>query len=130
MPDRALVLDTCALIWLVQGSEALSEAALRRIKLAETVFVSPISIWEISLKVSRKQLSLPLSPMKWYRQVLEHHNLKQLRLSADVMVAANELPWHHKDPADRFIIASAMQENATVVTADRKFSSYDVEVIS
>ena len=128
MPDRALVLDTCALIWLVQGSRELSEAALKRIKLAESVYVSPISIWEISLKVERKQLGLPMAPLDWYTKVLRHHNLKQIPLSPSVMVFANQLPWHHKDPADRFIIASAKQEAAAVVTADTKFSLYDIEV--
>ena len=129
MSDPALMLDTCALIWLVQGSDNLSKAALRRIRVAQTVFVSPISLWEIGLKVARSQLSLPMEPLQWYAKVLEHHDLNQFPLSPSVMVEANQLPWHHRDPADRFIIASAKQQKAPIVTADRKFALYDVEIV-
>ena len=50
-------------------------------------------------------------------------------LSVEVLVAANTLPWHHRDPADRFIIATALALGAAVVTADRKFQQYEVGVL-
>lgn len=60
---------------------------------------------------------------------LESHDLRLHPLDVEVLIAANGLPWHHRDPADRFIIASAIKNNAAVVTADKNFMEYDIEVI-
>lgn len=129
MSDKKLLLDTCALIWLASGSSDLSDLAKEKINKAELVYVSVISAWEISLKVAKKQLELSQKPEVWFTKVLEKHNLKQAALSLDILFKANELPWHHCDPADRFIISTALQENATIVTGDKKFRLYDVKII-
>jgi len=92
--------------------------------------VSAISAWEISLKVARVTLELPAPPKTWFGRALDHHRLSLAALSVDVLVAANSLPWHHRDPADRFIIATARALGATVVTADRRFQLYDIEVLA
>jgi len=107
----------------------LSAEAKHAIDRASLVFVSAISIWEISLKVARKQLELPLPPLEWFEKAIEHHNLLLAPLDINVLTSANELPWHHKDPADRFIIATAMHEGAIIVTADKKIAEYGTEVI-
>lgn len=130
MPDRALVLDTCALIWLATGADELSSTTREAIDRADTVSVSPISAWEISLKVARSALELPQPPREWFGRAVEQHRLALAPLSVEVVVAANELPRHHKDPADRFIIATAQGLGASVVTADRRFAMYDVHVLS
>lgn len=70
-----------------------------------------------------------MKPDMWFRKVIELHNIHIVNLSIDILIAANKLPWHHRDPADRFIISSAIQENATIVTGDQKFSKYDIDVI-
>ena len=129
MKHKRLFLDTCALVWLSQGSERLKKEVREAIDSAETVFVSAISAWEMSLKAERGQLALPLDPDVWFNGCLVTHNLTLYPLSVSVLVKANKLPWEHRDPADRFIIASAMQENCPVVTADRKFSDYEIEVV-
>jgi PIN domain nuclease of toxin-antitoxin system len=51
-------------------------------------------------------------------------------LSVEILIAANALPWHHRDPADRFIIATARELKAAVVTADRRFPLYDIDVLT
>ena len=129
MPDRNLLLDTCALIWLAAGGAELSEQARAAIDKADTVWVSAISAWEISLKSVRGVLELPLPPEEWFGRAIEQHRLTVAALSVDVLVAANELPWHHRDPADRFIIATARKLGAAVVTADARFGLYDISVL-
>ena len=129
MSERTLLLDTCALVWLTMDAPELSSTARSAINTADMVYVSAISAWEIGLKTSRRVLKLPLPPAEWFSRALDHHHLTLADLSVDVLVAANSLPWHHRDPADRFIIATAIHLNATVVTRDRRFELYDVDII-
>ncbi|HCL26901.1 MAG TPA: PIN domain nuclease [Candidatus Latescibacteria bacterium] len=129
MSERSLLLDTCALIWLSSDAAELSEQTRTAINVADTVWVSAISAWEISLKVARETLELPLEPGAWFDRAMDHHHLSLAALDVNVLVAANALPWHHRDPADRFIIATARSLGAAVVTADRKFEQYDVMVL-
>jgi PIN domain nuclease of toxin-antitoxin system len=128
MHDR-LLLDTCALLWLASGDKSLSVETLDAIEKAAIVYVSAISAWEISLKAGRGALVLPLGPREWFDAALKHHNLTLLTLDVSILIAANSLPWHHRDPADRFIIASAMAHNADIVTGDRRFIKYGVKVL-
>ncbi len=126
---RKLLLDTCALLWLASGSGRLSKDAIDAINKAEVVYVSAISAWEISLKSERGQIKLPLPALQWFNAILEQHSLVLAALDIDILIAANQLPWHHRDPADRFIIATAYQKSAVVVTGDNKFSLYDIPLI-
>ena len=130
MYEKKLVLDTCALLWLASGNKSLSAGALDMIEHASIVYVSSISAWEISLKEIRGAISLPMKTEEWFSLALKNHNLTLAPLDIDVLTSANRLPWHHKDPADRFIIATAVKESAAVVTADQRFLKYRIKVIS
>lgn len=125
----AVLLDTCALIWLGFGDESLSRVAKMRIEESEIVYVSPVSLWEISNKYRLGKIELPQAPRVWLKNVCSRHRLTTLPLTNEIMISAGELPEHHKDPADRMIIASALAEGISVVTGDRKFSLYGVETI-
>ncbi len=127
MPN--LLLDTCALLWLASGSPNISKEARRRIDNSFVVYVSPISLWEIARKVQKGKLQLPLEPAEWFTRVREQHNLTLLPLSEAVMFKAATLPEIHKDPADRFIIATALLNNLDVVTTDHNFPDYGVTCI-
>jgi len=125
----AVLLDTCALIWLGFGDESLSMLARMRIEESEVVYVSPVTLWEISNKYRLGKIELPQVPREWFKNVCSRHRLTTLPLTNEIMIAAGELPEHHKDPADRMIIASALEEGIAIVTGDRKFSLYGVETI-
>ena len=122
-----VILDTCALIWLAAGASDLSREALRRIDNAFVVYVSPISLWEIARKVAKGTLKLPLEPLTWFEMVRSRHHLTLLPLSEAIVFKAAALPEIHKDPADRFIIASAMLNGLAIATADRIMPEYGVE---
>ncbi len=80
-------------------------------------------------KPARDSLLLPMKVERWISLALENHIITPSPLCIDVLMASNRLPWHHKDPADRFIIATAIKENATIVTGDAKLGKYNVKTI-
>ncbi len=129
MFEKCLILDTCAILWLASEAKYLSKDTLFKINSAELVMISPISIWEISLKAEKGGIVLPIETNEWVERVIENHNLIVAPLDIKLMISSCKLPWYHNDPADRFIIATAIQENATVVTADKRFKEYGVKVI-
>ena len=126
---RNLMLDTCGLLWLASDNARLSEAAKARIQESELVFVSAISAWEISLKAKRGELQLPLPAMEWFRRSADQHDIVVLPLEAEELAASVLLPDHHRDPADRFIIAQAIKHDLSIVTADAMFGRYGVETL-
>lgn len=126
---RKVLLDTCALVWLVAGDKRLSDRAREAIDAAPVAMVSAISAWEISLLVVRGGLQLPMAAAAWFSRALEVHHLVLAELSVEVLMGANALPWHHRDPADRFIIATAKAQDLDVITVDARFASYGVTVL-
>ena len=68
-------------------------------------------------------------PQEWFEKVVAHHGLAVLPLALNDCLTAAQLPPHHLDPCDRFIIAAAKLQRLTVVTADQQFEKYGVTVI-
>lgn len=122
-----LLLDTCALLWLAAGHRRLSASARKRIDSAALVGVSAITAWEVGLKAARGELKLPMEAEEWFQGVVEHHRLQVFEVTPRIAFEANHLPWHHRDPADRFILATARLHHMPVVTADDNFAAYGVE---
>src|ERR1035441_942181 len=76
----AMILDTCALLWLASGDKKLSRTALKKIDAAAAVYVSAISGFEIAIKVASGKLKLPHPPQEWFGKVVAHHGLAILPL--------------------------------------------------
>ncbi|MFH1983487.1 MAG: type II toxin-antitoxin system VapC family toxin [Pseudomonadota bacterium] len=125
-----MLLDTCALIWLATGSDRLSSQALERIATAGAAYVSSISGFEVAHTADRGKIQLPLPPRHWYQRALSQHALTEIPIDGDIAALSVGLPKIHKDPCDRFIIATAKRHGLTIVTADRLFLRYDVPVIT
>ncbi len=124
-----LLLDTCALIWLVDGQEHLTNKAKKAIENnANNLYISAISAFEISLKYNKGLLGLPLPPLQWFRQALQWHNIVELPVDSLIAVQSTALPKIHHDPADRIIIATAIENQMTILTADKHISSYCTQV--
>lgn len=126
-----MILDTCALLWLAEGKpeNRLSAQTLDLINNAPLVYVSAISGFEIGIKVRSGKLNLPALPDEWFDAVLEFHHLQHINLSLNMCLRASELPKIHKDPCDRFIIATALMLDMPVVTSDARFKEYGVDVV-
>lgn len=120
-----ILLDTCALLWLAIDPDRLSAAARRGMAAAgEFVYVSAISAWEISWKHRCRKLRLKLAPEAWWPRALEQHALKELPISAAIALRSASLPSLHRDPADRFLIATAQEHNLTLLTPDMAIQQY------
>ncbi|MCP4295978.1 MAG: type II toxin-antitoxin system VapC family toxin [Proteobacteria bacterium] len=127
MPD--LLLDTCALIWLAESSDRISEQTVSLINESNCVYTSAITAWEISLLCSKGQLAFSMPPEEWYKDFTRNQNIQNIDISPAIAFMSNDLPWHHRDPADRFILATAISQNLTIVSGDEKFTQYPVRVI-
>jgi PIN domain nuclease of toxin-antitoxin system len=126
----SLLLDTCGLLWLVAGHRRLSAAARKRIDSAALVGVSAITAWEVGLKAARGELKLPMEPEEWFQAAIAHHRLQVFEITPRIAFEANRLPWYHRDPADRFIVATARLHHMAVVTADDQLAAYGVETLT
>lgn len=124
-----ILLDTCALLWLAQGSPRISKKVLGLIDAEPIVSVSAISALEIGLKARSAKLRLPMPAIEWWQAVCEHHSLNVMLVDPATYLRSTELPPVHKDPIDRIIVATAERAGAVVVTADSYLSAYGVEVI-
>lgn len=115
-----IVLDTHVLLWMVGNHPEIGPRARRSIEqdwaLGE-VGVSAISFWEVTLLSARGRVELPSPVAAWRRSLLEA-GLIEWPVDGDVALAATELVDFHRDPADRFIVATAATQRATLVTAD------------
>jgi PIN domain nuclease of toxin-antitoxin system len=117
-----LVLDTCALLALADGS--LSTDAVAAIRGSHETCVSAVTAWEIAIKVAAGKLRLKAPPQRWFADLLEHYELREVPLDADLACAAAALPSIHRDPFDRAIVALALAQDAGIVTSDQRIRQY------
>ena len=128
----AVLLDTCAVIWLANGDligpDAL--AAISHAALAGGIFVSPASAWEIGL-LSRLRIDKHTSvsflpdPHSWFARFMGGPGIKEAPLLPEIALASSFLPDPlHGDPADRFIIATARYHQIPIITRDGKIIDY------
>ena len=126
---KAVLLDTCALLWIGGAPDRISAATRKRLESADAVYASPVSLWEVAFKVALGKLELTMTPEEWFEMVKADYGISVLPLSEAVMLKAADLPLHHRDPADRFIIATALIHQLPVLTGDKRFPLYGVKTI-
>jgi len=125
-----LLLDSCAFIWLCSDPERLSKNAVDAISNnRDSLFLSDASVFEISIKHSIGKLNLPESPENWITQQTGIWGIQQVELTRHEIFESAKLPWLHKDPFDRLIIATAKNHALKVITSDQFFPKYSVDVI-
>jgi len=125
-----MILDTCSLLFLASGDERLSAAARDRPAHEPVRWYCAISSFEIALRHRQGKLDLPMAPLQWLRALETRYDLTEVPVDSELCAEATELPSHHRDPFDRFIIAAALRLRVAVVTIDSKFAPYGVEVVS
>ena len=124
-----LLLDTHVLIWYVVQRSTLSQTARSMIRdPGNDKFISLASLWEMSIKVSLEKLKLGQPTSQIIPDYLEA-GVKLLPITMEHIQAVENLPWPHRDPFDRMLIAQAQREKLTIITQDTKFRDYQVEVI-
>ena len=126
-----VLLDTHILLWVLGDPKRLSKATLAVLRDPEhEVQVSVASLWEIAIKVGVGKLRLPGPPGDWLPEALERTGIATLGISALHALAVAALPFHHRDPFDRLLVAQALLEGLTVVTRDRRFGLYGVALLA
>jgi PIN domain nuclease of toxin-antitoxin system len=124
---KRLLLDTNVAVWLLLGKRASvspdAQAALTDER--NSISISAVSVWEIAIKRSLGKLQVDSG---WAKALM--------RLDFDPMLVTSEhaelvehLPWHHRDPFDRLLVAQAAHEDHVLVSADARMTAYDVEVV-
>jgi PIN domain nuclease of toxin-antitoxin system len=116
-----VLLDTHLLLWWLGNAPSLSEPARELISEPEnTVFVSAVSLWEIWLKVSLGKLRLPVD----FEARMAAEPFESLPLSGTHARHVALLPWHHRDPFDRMLVAQAEAANLVLLTSDYRLKPY------
>jgi len=121
-----ILLDTCTLLWLSTDPPRLPApviAAIRQTPPGQR-YLSAITAYEIGVKHARGRLVLPAPPRAWLEESCAERGLSILPVTRSIALLATELPWHHRDPADRMIIATAIDAGLPVLTPDPAFEAY------
>lgn len=121
-----LLLDTHIVLWWLSDSEKLSKKSRSILSDVDNfIFVSVATGWEIAIKKSIGKLTAPDD----FSKALQVNGFQSISITLEHAELAGSLPHHHDDPFDRMIIAQSKIENLTVLTHDKHFKLYDIELL-
>jgi PIN domain nuclease of toxin-antitoxin system len=127
-PELPLLLDTCAAIWISEEQPLASDALTaieRSHRSGESIYISPITAWEIGLLLSHGRLTSPMSPHRWFNRLLQAPGLRLAQMSPDILIASSFLPGASpRDPVDRILAATAREYGYRLMTRDRPLLTY------
>src|SRR5260370_21928321 len=138
---QSVLLDTCSVIWLANGNplDPAAVSAIVQAGLADGIFVSPVSAWEVGTLSNPKPgrragVQFLPDPKTWFTRVMAGPGIREAPLSDPIAIDASYLPGHPQaDPADRLLISTARHLRVPIVTRDRQIVAYGetghVEVI-
>lgn len=127
-----IVLDTHALLWMDRNDAALGPQSRRMVEDAwrtNTVAVSAISFWEAAMLAQRGHIVLPVAVETWRADLLQA-GIQEIPINGGIALLAASFHDFHRDPADRFIVATAMHHGALLVTADSKILAWQADLAS
>ena len=125
-----LLTDTHVLLWAVAAPERLSDAARDALSTAgHEVAIGTVSLWEIAIKVSRGRLDLAADWPAVIERGRKHLGARWLTVEPAHCGRVAALPWCHRDPFDRMLIAQALCENLTLISKVSVFAEYPVDVL-
>lgn len=121
----SLLLDTHVALWAIAGDGTLGADFLDRLRHDPDIFLSPVSLWEITIKQTVGKLAGPPDLAERVRDM----GFRELPVTHSHAIAAGRLPPHHRDPFDRMLVAQAATEGMTLVSRDASIALYDVDVL-
>ena len=130
MEGAELILDTHTLLWMDRNDSALGPVARQHIESAwraGSVAVSAISFWEVAMLAERGRIELPKSADHWRADWLQA-GLVEIPVNGRIALLSCELSDFHRDPADRFIVATAMVASGPLMTADQKILNWQSDL--
>ncbi len=120
-----LLLDTHIALWGITGDSRLGDEFLDRLRHDPDIFLSPVTLWEITIKRAAGKLDGPADLAERVRDM----GFRELPVTHAHGIVAGRLPVHHRDPFDRILVAQATVEGLTLVTRDADIQRYDVEIL-
>jgi PIN domain nuclease of toxin-antitoxin system len=120
-----LLLDTPIALWAITGDATLGEEFLDRLRHDPDIFLSPVSLWEITIKQVAGKLAGPADLAERVRDM----GFRELPVTHAHAIAAGRLPPHHRDPFDRMLVAQAATDGLTLVSRDTSIALYDVDIL-
>ena len=122
-----LLLDTHSFLWFWWDDPQLSETAKQAIcDATNRKLISTASCWEVAIKVSLKKLDLGAPYRGFIHQQMVRNNFELLQITDEHLAGLVDLPFHHKDPFDRLLIAQSLYEQTPIVSADPQLDAYGV----
>lgn len=123
-----LLLDTHIFLWYIKNDRQLSKSVHSKILHASDVYVSSASIWEAVIKIKLKKLDVKVDQLV---EAVTKSGFSELPITTYHAAAVSHLPDIHRDPFDRILIAQAISEPLTFLTADTALKNYSdlVELI-
>jgi PIN domain nuclease of toxin-antitoxin system len=121
----SLLLDTHVILWWLTDDLALSDEVKARLDDEPDVYVSPASLWEVTIKQSIGKLSEPIDVAEEIRD----SGFRELPITFHHAIAAGRLPLIHRDPFDRMLVAQAQCEGLTLASRDPHIQRYDVALL-
>jgi PIN domain nuclease of toxin-antitoxin system len=125
-----LLLDTHTFLWFLREPEKLPPDVLDEIEASGSdAMVSVATLWEIAIKTSLKKLYLPKEYDELFPQSVPDSGLSLLAIEPQHISAVSRLPWHHRDPFDRLLIAQTQVEGLTLVSNDPHLPAYGIPLL-
>lgn len=122
------LLDTHTFIWFVTGHNRLSTKARQLIEISDNRrFVSMVTLWEIAIKMSLGKLTIGGNFKQLVPQQLIENDMQLLPIEVFHLHQLVQLPFHHRDPFDRLLVAQSIVENLPLISRDSIFDSYPVQ---
>src|SRR5258708_5342940 len=124
------LLDTMGSLWGVGPTEKIRSTGLPNFSDGKKeIYLSAASSWEIAIKIKLRKFDLPEPPPRYVPKRLAAQGIHSLPVTLSQSLSVYHLPLHHSDPFDRLIIAQAVAEGMVILTSDRIFEKYPVEVV-
>ena len=121
----SLLLDTHVALWAITGDPTLGVEFLDRLRHDPDIHLSPVSLWEITVKQSIGKLAGPPD----LAERVQAMGFRELPVTHEHAIVAGRLPLHHRDPFDRMLVAQAVTEGLTLVSRDASIARYEVELL-
>ncbi len=121
-----VLLDTHMWIRWLSDDQPLGSDVIDVIEQSDYLAVSAISCWEVAYLVKHGRLALPVELDEWIEMALSGSGVEVIKISSEVAISSALLPDIHRDPADRFIIATAVTADCMLATFDETIKKYDV----
>lgn len=122
-----LLLDTHTFLWFINDEPRLSSAALTLLESDHDIFVSMATLWEIAIKYSLGKLSLPTPYEEFVTHQILTNEFNVLSIQIAHLTIVAQLPFHHRDPFDRILVAQSMLEDLPILSADPLLDRYSIK---